>query len=188
MISEKENQRISKFLSLVLRHQPESIGIRLDENGWVDPELLIFKMNKHGFNLSMEILDHVVATNNKKRFAYNESKTQIRASQGHSVNIELGYEPQKPPAILYHGTAERFSESILKTGLDKQSRQHVHLSLDIDIAISVGKRHGKPVIFEVASETMFADGFVFYLSENKVWLTDHVPVKYLKLGFTGIKG
>ncbi len=183
MISEKENQRISKFLSLVLRHQPETIGIRLDENGWVDPQLLIFKMNQHGFNISMEILDHVVATNNKKRFAYNEGKTLIRASQGHSVNIELGYEPQMPPEILYHGTAERFSESILKTGLEKQSRQHVHLSVEVATAISVGKRHGKPVIFEVASGGMFADGFIFYLSENKVWLTDHVPVRYLKNGY-----
>jgi putative RNA 2'-phosphotransferase len=186
MISEKENQRISKFLSLVLRHQPETIGIRLDENGWVDLQLLIFKMNQHGVNISMEILDHVVATNNKKRFAYNEGRTLIRASQGHSVNVELGYEPQKPPEILYHGTAERFSESILKIGLEKQSRQHVHLSVEVETAISVGKRHGKPVIFEVASGEMFADGFVFYFSENKVWLTDHVPVRYLKQGLMGI--
>ncbi|GAL86272.1 RNA 2'-phosphotransferase [Sporocytophaga myxococcoides] len=182
MISEKENQRISKFLSLVLRHKPETIGINLDRNGWVDTQLLIFKINQHGFNISMEILDYVVDTNNKKRFAFNENKTLIRASQGHSVKIELGYEPQKPPEILYHGSAECFSELILKTGLIKQSRQHVHLSVDVTTAISVGKRHGKPVIFEVVSGEMFAEGFVFYLSENKVWLTEHVPVRYLKQG------
>lgn len=180
MITEKENTRISKFLSLVLRHQPETIGINLDENGWADVNGLILKLNVNGLAVTKEILDHVVETNSKKRFAYNEDRTMIRASQGHSVSVDLGYEPKEPPVILYHGTASQFVDSIFKCGLQKGSRHHVHLSENIETATKVGQRHGKPVIFEVAAGQMFEDGFAFFVSENSVWLTDSVPVKYLK--------
>jgi putative RNA 2'-phosphotransferase len=180
MISEKENTRISKFLSLVLRHQPETIGIQLDENGWIAVDILLKQMAAHNRGISKAILDHVVATNSKKRFAYNDDETKIRANQGHSVEVDLNYTPQQPPAILYHGTAEPALESILKTGLEKRKRHHVHLSVDVNTAMAVGSRYGKPVLLVVAAGEMYTDGYIFYLSDNGVWLTDHVPVKYLR--------
>ncbi|MEO8516826.1 MAG: RNA 2'-phosphotransferase, partial [Flavobacterium sp.] len=149
MISEKEITHISKFLSLVLRHQPETIGIQLDENGWTDIHDLIEKANNHGIKFDRESLNHVVETNAKKRFAFNETLDKIRASQGHSVAIELSYTNQKPPGILYHGTGEKSVQSILETGIKKRERQHVHLSGDIETAIKVGQRHGKPVVLKV---------------------------------------
>ena len=176
MIPEKEVVKISKFLSLVLRHQPQTIGITLDENGWTDVPALLQKMNAGGTPLTMEVLDHVVATNSKKRFAFNEDRSKIRASQGHSVDVDLGYTEQQPPAILYHGTAEVFVASIQASGLEKRKRHHVHLSAETITAINVGQRHGRPVVFEVAAAQMTADGFVFFRSDNGVWLTDHVPV------------
>jgi putative RNA 2'-phosphotransferase len=179
MTTEKENIRISKFLSLVLRHQPETINIQLDANGWTDIDFLLEKMNEHGFLINKDILRLVVETNSKKRFAVSEDGRKIRASQGHSVDVELGYQPQKPPAILYHGTAETSIASILKTGLEKRSRHHVHLSAEEATAINVGQRYGKPVVLKVHAEEMVQAGFQFYLSENGVWLTDHVPVNYI---------
>ncbi len=171
---------ISKFLSLVLRHQPETIGIQLDNNGWTDVNELIEKANNYGIKFDRETLNHIVATNSKKRFAFNDTLDKIRASQGHSVEIELGYTTQKPPEILFHGTAEKFVQSILDTGLEKRNRQHVHLSSDLETAIKVGQRHGKPFIFNVLAEQMYNDNFQFYISDNGVWLTDNVPTKYLK--------
>jgi putative RNA 2'-phosphotransferase len=180
MISEKEATRISKFLSLVLRHRPETIGIQLDKNGWTDVNDLIKKANKYGVKFDRKLLDHVVETNTKKRFAFDETFEKIRASQGHSINIDLGYKPQKPPEILYHGTAKASVQSIIETGLEKRDRQYVHLSADIKTAIKVGQRHGKPVVFKVFAEQMYNDNFEFFISENGVWLTDAVPKKYLK--------
>lgn len=180
MINEKQTTTISKFLSLVLRHQPETIGIELDENGWTEVDDLIAKANTHGIKFDREILNYIVETNAKKRFAFNEMFDKIRASQGHSVEIELGYTNQQPPAILYHGTGEQSVQSILKNGLEKRSRQHVHLSKDIETATKVGQRHGKPVVLNVLAEQMYKDGFHFFLSDNGVWLTDHVPVIYIK--------
>ena len=127
------------------------------------------------------ILKHIVETSPKQRFAFNETFDKIRAHQGHSVEVELGYNPQKPPTILYHGTGKNAVPQILELGLQKQSRHHVHLSVDIETAIKVGQRHGKPVVFEVFSEKMFKDKYEFYRSDNGVWLTDQVPAKYLKL-------
>ncbi len=181
MLSEKETVRLSKFLSLVLRHQPETIGLTLDENGWVQVTTLLEKLAAQGFEINPSILRHVVTTNSKKRFAFNDDETKIRASQGHSINVNLGYEESTPPAILYHGTAQKNNDAILKEGLRKQSRQHVHLSRDVETAITVGKRHGVPVVFEVLAGAMHADGCSFYLSANGVWLTDSVPPKYLRL-------
>jgi putative RNA 2'-phosphotransferase len=180
MISDKENIKISKFLSLILRHKPEAIGIELDENGWTDVNILIEKVNKANMNLSLEILRHIVETNSKKRFAFNDTFDRIRANQGHSVQVDLDYEVKSPPETLFHGTAEKFKESILKNGILKGKRHHVHLSADLDTAIQVGSRHGKPFVFEVLSGKMISDKYNFYLSENGVWLTDYVPAEYLK--------
>jgi putative RNA 2'-phosphotransferase len=179
MIPEKQEKQISKFLSYVLRHHPELIGIQLDQNGWADIDALLVKANNFGVKFDREILNHIVETNSKKRFAYNESFDKIRASQGHSVEVELGYVNQKPPEILFHGTGEKSVQSILATGLEKLSRQHVHLSSDIETAIKVGQRHGKPFVFKVLAEQMYNDGFQFFISDNGVWLTDYVPPKYL---------
>lgn len=180
MISEKQLIHISKFLSLVLRHQPETIAIRLDQNAWTDVKDLIEKANNYGIIFDRETLNHIVATNPKKRFTFNATLDKIRASQGHSVEIELGYTNQKPPEILFHGTAEKFVQLILDTGLEKGNRQQVHLSADFETAIKVGQRHGEPFVFKVLAEKMHNDNFEFFISDNGVWLTDNVPTKYLK--------
>lgn len=181
MLNEKETKRISKFLSLVLRHKPETIGITLDENGWTPVTDLIEKLSTAGTSIDFSILKHVVDTNTKKRFAFNDTFDKIRASQGHSITIELGYEPQVPPKILYHGTAAQHIQSILSTGLNKGNRHQVHLSADINTAISVGKRYGKPIVFEISAEKMHNGGYAFFVSENNVWLTDNVPIEYLSV-------
>jgi putative RNA 2'-phosphotransferase len=180
MITDKQITQISKFLSLVLRHQPQIIGIQLDPNGWTDVGELIQKVNNYGITFDRETLHHIVATNAKKRFAFNHTLDKIRASQGHSVEVELGYTNQKPPEILFHGTGEKSMQSILNTGLEKRSRQHVHLSSDFETAIKVGQRHGKPFVFKVLAAEMYNDGFQFFISDNGVWLTENVPRKYLK--------
>ena len=181
MISEKQITQISKFLSLVLRHQPETIGIKLDQNGWTDVDTLLKTSDSYGIKLDKATLKHIVETNSKKRFALNDTFDRIRASQGHSVEIELGYTSQKPPEILYHGTGEKSVQSILDTGLEKRNRQQVHLSADIETAIKVGQRHGKPFVFKVLADQMYNDKFEFFISDNCVWLTDQVPAKYLKV-------
>ncbi len=173
--------RESKFLSLVLRHRPDKIGIELDENGWTSTEILIQKMNDQGFRIDQEKLEAVVEDNDKQRFALNEDKTLIRASQGHSLKVDLDYQPLTPPEYLYHGTADRFIESILKTGLEKRNRHHVHLSADIDTATNVGTRHGRVIILKILSGKMHKLGYKFYKSENGVWLTDSVPVEYIEI-------
>lgn len=180
MISDKQITHISKFLSLVLRHQPETIGIQLDKSGWTDIAELIEKANNYGIKFDRKILNHIVATNSKKRFAINDTFDKIRASQGHSIEIELGYTNKKPPEILFHGTGEESVYSILATGLEKRSRQHVHLSSDFETTVKVGQRHGKPFVFKVLAEQMYDDNFQFFISDNGVWLTDNVPTKYLK--------
>lgn len=166
-------------MSLVLRHKPEDIGLQLDEQGWAKVDELISKMNARGIHINFEIINEVVETNDKKRFAFNEDKTLIRASQGHSIEVELNLSETVPPDTLYHGTAIKYLDSILKTGLQKQNRQHVHLSATIETARAVGSRHGKPIILVINAKEMLVTGFKFYLSENKVWLTDTVPVEYI---------
>ena len=172
-------KNISKFMSLVLRHKPEEISLVIDNEGWARVDELIYKMNQKGIVVNFQTIDEVVQTNDKKRFAFNEDKTLIRASQGHSIEIKLNLPAVTPPDILYHGTAEKYLDSILRTGLHKQSRQHVHLSATVETAKAVGSRHGKPVILIVNANAMNMDGLKFYLSENNVWLTDAVPVEYL---------
>lgn len=168
----------SKFLSLVLRHKPQTIGVELDDNGWVDIDLLIRKTNEYGKKLTLEQLHFIVENNLKKRFAIDLVNNKIRANQGHSIDIDLGFAPIQPPEILYHGTAQRFLESIFENGLEKRNRHHVHLSADKVTATSVGQRHGKPIILAIKALEMYKDGFPFFLSENGVWLTDKVPSKY----------
>lgn len=180
MNKEKVEIRLSKFLSLVLRHQPETINITLDENGWTDTQTLIEKISQTEFSFDFNTLKHIVDTNSKKRFAFNATWDKIRANQGHSVEVELGYIYKNPPRVLFHGTGQKSVTSILKTGLQKRKRHHVHLSADIETAIKVGQRHGKSFVFEVLAEEMFSNNYEFYLSANGVWLTDNVPVQYLK--------
>ncbi|MEL6846780.1 MAG: RNA 2'-phosphotransferase, partial [Bacteroidota bacterium] len=173
---EKQIKQKSKFLALVLRHRPELIGIEPDAEGWVSVEDLLKQCKAHGRHLDLDLLEKVVNENDKQRFAFDESRQKIRASQGHSIKVALGYAPSVPPAQLYHGTATRFLKSIRQQGLQKRSRHHVHLSADRSTARNVGSRHGLPIILEIDAEAMQQAGFHFYLSENKVWLTDHVPV------------
>ena len=162
MITPKNTVKLSKFLSLVLRHKPQTIGITLDKNGWTDVKILLQKMNDYGKKIDIQTLKEVVANNNKKRFAFNEKGDKIRANQGHSISIDLGYTPQTPPYILYHGTVERFLGSIFTTGLEKRKRHHVHLSANLETALNVGKRRGKPIILLVDAKTMHEDGFPFF--------------------------
>jgi len=179
MIPTKQLIHLSKFLSRVLRHRPGSIGITLDKEGWTDVEELITKSNQFGKAIDLETLEYIVENNDKKRFALSPDKKRIRASQGHSVNIDLGYKPQTPPPVLYHGTGSKFVASILQSGLRKKKRHHVHLSPDEETARKVGGRHGPPVIFEVQAMQMQEDGHEFFISDNGVWLTDQVPPQYL---------
>jgi putative RNA 2'-phosphotransferase len=173
--------KISKFLSLILRHQPERIGLKLDPAGWISVEELLEACRNQGFTLTMDELEAVVAENDKQRFSFSDDGSRIRANQGHSVNIELGYQPITPPEVLYHGTVERFLRSILASGLSKGKRHHVHLSANIDTAQKVGSRRGPPVILKVMSGRMHRDGYPFYCSQNGVWLTDKVPPEYLEV-------
>lgn len=169
----------SKYLSLILRHKPETIGICLDEHGWANVDELIAGIAKtHKFN--MEILEEIVRTDEKQRYSFNEDKTLIRANQGHSVPVDVELDEMEPPAELWHGTGEKYVTSIDSQGLIPKSRLYVHLSKDEETAVKVGKRYGKPVLYIVKSGEMYQDGYKFYLSKNGVWLTKEVPVKYLK--------
>lgn len=178
-MNDKRKIKISKFLSLILRHKPEEIGLVLDENGWVNIADLIENSAKFGSVFTLEELQEVVAMNDKKRFSFDESRTKIRASQGHSIEVEIGFEELIPPPILYHGTAERNLDSIKKNGLKKMARHHVHLSSETETARNVGKRYGVPVILQIDAARMIASGFKFYISANGVWLADEVPTEFL---------
>lgn len=168
----------SKFMSLVLRHRPETIGLRLDAEGWAGIEDLIALSQKH-HPLTRALIDEAVATNNKQRFAISEDGLRIRARQGHSIAVELGLTSVAPPARLYHGTAARSVDAIRREGVCKRQRQHVHLSADAATATNVGARHGTPVVLTVRADEMAAAGHAFFLSENGVWLTDAVPPQFL---------
>ena len=171
----------SKFLSLVLRHQPEIIGLPLDDAGWADIDVLIRLSQPHK-PLTRALIEQVVEENSKQRFAISDDGRRIRANQGHSIEVELGLQPVTPPTLLYHGTATRFVDAIRREGLVKRSRQHVHLSADAGTATTVGARHGKPVVLIVRAGEMAAVGHAFFRSENGVWLTDAVPVEFIDFG------
>ena len=174
----QDNTGTSKFISRILRHHPESIGIQLDEHGWARVDELIAGIAKTR-KFDMEILEEIVRTDSKQRYSFNENKTLIRANQGHSILVDVELEQKIPPNILWHGTGEKYVESINQIGLIPKSRLYVHLSKDIDTARPVGRRHGKPVIYRIDAKSMSADGYLFYLSANGVWLTKEVPVQYL---------
>ena len=172
-------KRHSKFLSLVLRHKPEVLSLQLDPQGWISVDTLLQAMQQNGRRLQRNDLETIVAENNKQRFMFSEDGQMIRARQGHSIKVDLGYETAVPPQTLYHGTATRFVDSIWKQGLIKGNRHHVHLSADLATARQVGGRHGKPYIFTVRSEEMAQAGFEFFVTGNGVWLVEHVPTDYL---------
>jgi putative RNA 2'-phosphotransferase len=178
-VDHRQTTKTSKFLSLVLRHEPGTIGITLDDAGWTDVAALLAAMATNGTPLTRGQLEHVVNTSDKKRFTFSDDGLRIRASQGHSVEVELGYEPMQPPEVLYHGTAGQFLESIRRTGLDKRGRHDVHLSETPATATTVGGRRGEAVVLIVAAGQMHRDGFSFRRSANGVWLVDAVPAKYL---------
>lgn len=181
MGTNKKVESTSKFLSLILRHEPQLIGLTLGEGGWVRVDDLLARCAQANKPISYELLKEVVETSDKKRFALNEDCTLIRANQGHSVAVDLGFSPTTPPDKLYHGTASRFLEAIWEQGLTRRERHHVHLTAKLDVAMSVGQRHGQPVILEVDSLQMHLDGNKFFQSDNGVWLVDAVAVHYMRL-------
>jgi putative RNA 2'-phosphotransferase len=173
--------RVSKRLSFVLRHRPDSVGLTLDDAGWVDVAELLAALARSGTRLTRAELDAVVAGNDKQRFAFDDSGARIRASQGHSVAVALGYRTETPPDVLFHGTVQRFLPAILGEGLRPGNRHAVHLSPDVATASAVGGRRGRPVVLRVDAAAMAADGFSFTRSANGVWLTDAVPARYLQI-------
>jgi putative RNA 2'-phosphotransferase len=176
-MNEKEKKNISKFLSLVL---PETIDINLDKNGWASTAELIEKCQNRFRDISLENIKEVVQTNDKQRFALSDDAVFIRANQGHSLEtVELDLDAQVPPDILYHGTAEQNLASIREKGIEKRSRQYVHLSADVETATKVGSRHGKVVVLKIDTKKMVAEGLPFYKSENGVWLTDNIHPTYI---------
>jgi len=171
----------SRFLSYVLRHKPKAIGLKLDEHGWASVESLLDCVNSHGRKLNLSSLKEIVRTNNKKRFSFSDDGLMIRANQGHSIDIDLGLESKTPPEFLYHGTAVKFIPSIKKSnGLLSMNRNHVHLSHEIETAKQVGTRHGKALVMTIKAGEMNNNGYKFFLSDNNVWLTNHVPLVYIK--------
>jgi putative RNA 2'-phosphotransferase len=180
-VTGKQIVSTSKFLSLILRHEPQRVGLKLDSAGWVSVDELLEAVNRHGDSLTIEELRHVVATNDKKRFAFSEDGLKIRASQGHSVDVDLQYEPEVPPEFLYHGTPEKFVGSIRASGLNKLERHDVHLSPDATTATKVGQRRGRPVVLKIRAGEMHRAGHVFRRSTNNVWLVEHVPAEFITI-------
>lgn len=172
---------LSKFLSLVLRHDPGAIGVILDAQGWTDIAALLDKAAVAGMPIARVDFDRVVSLNDKRRFTLSEDGLRIRAAQGHSIDVELALTPVASPPPLYHGTATRFLEAILREGLTPQSRRHVHLSADVETARTVGRRHGRPVVLRIDVAAAIARGLPFYLADNGVWLTTNVPAALLAI-------
>ena len=178
---EKRLKRISKYLSLHLRHQPQNLGLTLAPGGWVEVDALLSASAAKGFKISFSELQQVVATSDKQRFSFDNTGTRIRANQGHSVPVDLQLTPVEPPAVLYHGTAEKTLPAILQAGLLPMRRQHVHLSEAVETAWRVGTRHGTPIVLRVDAAAMHQQGHTFFRAENGVWLCDRVPPQYLQL-------
>lgn len=176
-----KKDKLSVFISLILRHKPEIIGIKLDDYGYADVNELIEKINNTGRNINIEILEQIVKEDNKQRYSFNDDRSKIRANQGHSINVNVELRELEPPRFLYHGTATRFLDNIKKEGIVSKSRLYVHLSNDIDTAVQVGKRHGTPVILKINTGKMYENGYKFYLSENNVWLCEYIPFKYVEI-------
>lgn len=180
---ERRLERLSKFISMILRHKPQVIGITLDEHGWADVDELIKGINETGeeVKFSKDTLEIIVKTDKKQRYSFSQDKTLIRANQGHSIPVDVELEKKEPPKVLYHGTGVKSVKAIQEQGLLPMERLYVHLSIDVKTATNVGKRHGTPVIFQVNAEQMQKDGYDFFQSVNGVWLTKEVPAKYLEL-------
>ena len=185
MKKQQNDIELGKFISLILRHKPEVIGITLDENGWADTKELLSGINASGRYIDLTILERIVRENNKKRYSFNEDKTKIRANQGHSVHVDVEMKEMQPPDELYHGTAARFLESIREKGILKMNRQYVHLSADVETAKAVGKRHGKPVVLVIDTKKMVEDGYHFWLSDNGVWQSEEIKWEYVKETLAG---
>lgn len=179
-MNERDRKQISKFLSLVLRHEPSRVGIKLDVSGWTSVEALLAGCRASGPRMTRETLEEIVATSPKQRFALSADGQRIRANQGHSVDVNLGYSPATPPELLFHGTVAGALPAIREHGLSKMHRHHVHLSVDVATASLVGQRRGKPVILVVRANEMARAGHVFYVSTNGVWLTDQVPPEFIE--------
>lgn len=179
-MNEQELRKKSKFLSLVLRHQPEKIGIELDPAGWVDVETLLEALAHHRKHISRAKLEEVVSSNDKQRFSFSKDGSQIRANQGHSLQVDLGYQSATPPEILYHGTPQQSVDVIRREGLKKMNRHHVHLHVDVATSTAVGRRRGKPVLLKIKALEMHQAGSEFFVTPNDVWLTDSVPAKYIE--------
>lgn len=177
---ESKDVELGKFISLILRHKPQVIGITLDQNGWADTQELLAGINASGCYIDMEILERIVRENNKKRYSFNEDKSRIRANQGHSISVNVEMKEMTPPDELYHGTADRFLDSIREKGILKMNRQYVHLSADAETAKAVGKRHGKPVVLVIDTKKMAEDGYTFWLSDNGVWQSEDIKWEYVK--------
>ena len=173
MKTEKELNRISKYITLLLRHKPEKENLVMDKNGYVPVKQLISRLD-----INNTELDYIVDTDIKTRFSYSTSKEKIRCNQGHSINVDVELKEIKPPDVLYHGTSWKSVESIFKNGIEKRDRMYVHLSADLNTAEKVGLRHGKVYIFQINTKKMYSDGIKFYLSENGVWLVDYIDPKY----------
>jgi putative RNA 2'-phosphotransferase len=180
-MNDKRRVHISKFVSKHLRHEPEKLGVTLEPGGWVLVDDLLAGATRAGFTFTREELAEVVGACDKQRFAFDDSGTRIRANQGHSTEVDLELQPSEPPPELFHGTPERNLAAILRDGLLKMARHHVHLSPDTATAIKFGSRHGKPAILVVDAAKMRADGHVFFCSTNGVWLVEHVPAQYLRV-------
>lgn len=176
----KQDVSKSKLLSLVLRHRPDTIGVELDANGWIEVDVLLAALAAHGKRMDRAELDRIVGENDKQRFAFSEDGVRIRANQGHSVEVDLALQPQVPPETLFHGTVEKFLPAIFREGLQKWQRHHVHLSRDLATATKVGERRGKPIILAIAASEMSRAGHTFFLSGNGVWLVDEVPPAFIK--------
>ena len=175
----EKHMHLSKFLSLILRHKPEVVGINLDQDGWCSVDELIEAMQKKGKEINRAVLDEIVAIDHKQRYSIDDTGKKIRANQGHSINVNLDLKSLVPPEVLYHGTVEKYLDDILEKGLVKGQRQYVHLSKDLETARKVGSRRGQPIILKIDSQNMYKDGYKFYLSENKVWLCEFVPNQYI---------
>lgn len=175
----RELVKDSKFLSFILRHDPSAIGVELDDAGWIEVSRLLGALQLHRPEITRERLIEIVETNDKRRFAFSKNRESIRASQGHSIGIDLGLPPTLPPSLLYHGTSKSNLKSIRNYGILRGQRHHVHLSPDENTALRVGSRCGKPVVLKIEAEKMAKSGFTFYVSENGVWLTEYVPPSFI---------
>lgn len=175
----EKHVKLSRFLSLILRHKPEEIGLTLDNQGYLSVDELIEGINNTGRVIDKRILDEILSSDNKQRYSYDSTGTKIRANQGHSIEVDVGLLEKTPPATLYHGTSGKHIDDIMKHGLNKMTRTYVHLSEDYDTAVNVGSRRGAPVILKIDTAKMNEAGHEFYLSKNGVWLTDDVPAKFI---------